>query len=161
MTSYKAFWKLKKIKVKRIISSHGFSHLLCFTEPWTDKQLERLFLFSMMWSLGALLELNDREKMEEFILAHPSKLDWPKCRENETIFEYLVAPENGRWQHWSERVEDFVYPPDRVLDYNSILVPNVDNVRTGYLIQTIAKQSKAVLLTGEQVYQYWSPLTTY
>lgn len=119
-----------------------------FAEAWTDKQLERLFLFAMMWSLGAVLELDHREKMEAFALAHPSKMDWPKCRENETIFEYLVNPENGRWQHWSERVEDFIYPPDRILDYNSILVPNVDNVRTAFLINTIAKQDKAVLLIG-------------
>lgn len=104
-----------------------------------------------MWSVGAVLELDDRSKMEAFVLSHPSKLDWPKCREDETIFEYVVNPENGRWQHWSERVEDFVYPPDSILEYNSILVPNVDNVRTAFLIDTIAKQTKAVLLIGKLI----------
>nr|XP_023019976.1 dynein heavy chain 8, axonemal [Leptinotarsa decemlineata] len=117
---------------------------------WTDKQLERLFLFSTMWSLGAILELDDRAKLEEFALAHPSKLDWPKCNENETIFEYVVNPENGRWEHWSRRVEEFVYPTDSILEFTSILVPNVDNVRTAFLIHTVAKQNKAVLLIGEQ-----------
>lgn len=101
-----------------------------------------------MWSLGAALELNDREKLEEFAIAN-SRLDWPKCQAGETIFEYVVG-ENGRWQHWSDRVEEFIYPTDQVLEYAGILVPNVDNVRTAFLIHTIAKQNKAVLLIGRR-----------
>lgn len=117
---------------------------------WTDKQLERLVLFAMMWSVGAILELDDRLKMEQFVQTHTAKLDWPKCGENETIFEYVVNPKTGTWEHWSERVEEFVYPTDSVLEFTNILVPNVDNVRTAFLIDTIAKQNKAVLLIGEQ-----------
>ncbi|XP_017775151.1 PREDICTED: dynein heavy chain 8, axonemal [Nicrophorus vespilloides] len=115
----------------------------------TDRHLEHLFLFSVMWSLGAALELDDRVKWEEFVLTHPSRMNWPKVQERETIFEYVVSVE-GKWEHWSERVEQFLYPSDHVLEYASILVPNVDNVRTAFLIETIAKQNKAVLLIGEQ-----------
>ena len=43
-----------------------------------------------MWSTGALLELDDRAKMEQFMLKHESKLNYPKLKEDETIFEYLV-----------------------------------------------------------------------
>lgn len=101
-----------------------------------------------MWSLGAVLELDDRARMEQFVLTHTAKLDWPKCKENETIFEYVVNPETGFWQHWSNRVEDFIYPIDSILEFTNILVPNVDNVRTVFLIDNIAKQNKAVLLIG-------------
>ncbi|XP_062548437.1 dynein axonemal heavy chain 8 [Armigeres subalbatus] len=114
-----------------------------------DKHLERLFLFSVMWSLGAVLELEDREKMGEFIAKHPSKMKWPKLQPGETIFEYVVSQE-GTWEHWNTRVEEYIYPSDSVPEFASILVPNVDNVRTAYLIDLIAKQSKAVLLIGEQ-----------
>lgn len=48
------------------------------------------------------------------------------------------------------QVPEYVYPKDQVPDYSSILVPNVDNVRTDFLMQTIVKQRKAVLLIGEQ-----------
>ena len=65
------------------------------------------------------------------------------------MFEYVVD-DDGEWLHWSSRVEKYVYPPDKVPEYASILVPNVDNVCTTYLIDAIAKQHKAVLLIGEQ-----------
>jgi len=47
-------------------------------------------------------------------------------------------------------VPEYNYPKDMVPDYASILVPNVDNIRTDFLMQTIMKQGKAVLLIGEQ-----------
>lgn len=116
----------------------------------TDRHIERLFLFAVMWSLGACLELDDRQKMQEFVMKGGTlKMDWPKLQPEETIFEYLVT-EEGTWQHWNNRVEEYIYPDDSIPEYSSILVPNVDNVRTAFLIHLIAKQEKAVLLIGEQ-----------
>ncbi|KAG8014343.1 Dynein heavy chain 8 [Nibea albiflora] len=114
-----------------------------------SKRLERLFVFCLMWSLGALLELEDRDKLEAYIRAHESSIDVPHIQPGETMFEYMVNP-NGEWCHWNNHVGEYVYPTDLVPDYASILVPNVDNTRTSFLLETIAKQRKAVLLIGEQ-----------
>ena len=53
--------------------------------------LERLYIFCVMWSVGALLELDDRAKMEEFTRAN-LELDLPPIAEgsHDTIFEFLV-----------------------------------------------------------------------
>uniref|UniRef100_A0A8D0CSV5 Dynein, axonemal, heavy chain 5 n=1 Tax=Sander lucioperca TaxID=283035 RepID=A0A8D0CSV5_SANLU len=111
----------------------------------------RLFVFAVMWSLGAVLELDDRAKMEAFLKVgnHSSSLDLPLTQDEQTIFEFTVN-EQGQWEHWSNKVPEYVYPKDHVPDYSSILVPNVDNVRTDFLMTTIVKQRKAVLLIGEQ-----------
>ncbi|XP_041805872.1 dynein heavy chain 8, axonemal-like [Chelmon rostratus] len=113
------------------------------------EHLERLFVFCLMWSLGGLLELEDRDKLEAYIRAHDSNIDVPQTQPGETMFEYMVSP-NGEWCHWNNHVGEYVYPTDHVPDYASILVPNVDNTRTSFLLETVAKQRKAVLLIGEQ-----------
>ncbi|XP_015212531.2 dynein axonemal heavy chain 5 isoform X1 [Lepisosteus oculatus] len=118
----------------------------------TREHLGRLYVFALMWSVGALLELEGRRKLETWLRGHKNiRLDLPSipAGSEDTMFDYHVTSE-GQWVHWNMRVEEYIYPPDSTPEYGSILVPNVDNVRTDFLIQTIAKQGKAVLLIGEQ-----------
>ncbi|KAI2655575.1 Dynein axonemal heavy chain 5 [Labeo rohita] len=116
------------------------------------EHMERLYVFALMWSVGALLELDDRMKLERWLRHHDNiRLDLPNIppHSEDTMFDFYVT-NDGHWVHWNTRVEEYIYPPDSTPEYGSILVPNVDNVRTDFLIQTIAKQGKAVLLIGEQ-----------
>ncbi|KAB0360488.1 hypothetical protein FD754_004644 [Muntiacus muntjak] len=115
------------------------------------EHLHKLFVFALMWSLGALLELESRDKLEAFLRSHESKLDLPEIPKGltQTMYEFYVT-DYGDWDHWNKKLQQYYYPTDSVPEYSSILVPNVDNVRTNFLIDTIAKQHKAVLLTGEQ-----------
>ena len=52
----------------------------------------------------------------------------------------------GEWSHWDTKVKEYHYPKETTPDYGTILVPNVDNVRTDFLIHTIAKQGKQQIL---------------
>ncbi|XP_069476735.1 dynein axonemal heavy chain 5-like [Ambystoma mexicanum] len=115
----------------------------------SQEHVSRLFVFALMWSVGALLELDDRVKMESFIRSHAATLELPAVSGDETIFEFVIN-DSGQWDHWSKKVPEYIYPKDSVPEYASILVPNVDNVRTDFLMHTIMKQGKAVLLIGEQ-----------
>lgn len=40
----------------------------------SERYLERTFLFGMMWTLGAVLEINERDKLEEYFIKHNSKM---------------------------------------------------------------------------------------
>ncbi|VDK35146.1 unnamed protein product [Dibothriocephalus latus] len=106
----------------------------------TRAYLEKLIVFAGMWSLGAALEIADRQKVEA-VMRELEELPLPPCSEEETMFEYVVGPK-GVWEHWSTRVPEYIYPKDRTPDYTQILVPNVDNTRTDFLIHAIARQTK-------------------
>uniref|UniRef100_A0A8C3PI70 Uncharacterized protein n=2 Tax=Charadriiformes TaxID=8906 RepID=A0A8C3PI70_9CHAR len=119
-----------------------------------EKQLSkehtvRLFIFAVMWSVGALLEPDDRLKMELFLRKHSAVKELPAVNGEETMFEFGINA-CGQWEHWSKKVPEYIYPKDSVPEYTSILVPNVDSVRTDFLMHTIMRQGKAVLLIGEQ-----------
>jgi len=51
----------------------------------------------------------------------------------------------GEWDHWQNSVLDFQYPDSATIDFGSMLVPNVDSVRTEYLLNTIAKLGKVTM----------------
>lgn len=58
----------------------------------SPEHLGRLYVFAIMWSLGALLELDDREKMQEFMVDRCA-VDLPPFGSHPpgtTIFEFLV-----------------------------------------------------------------------
>lgn len=51
-----------------------------------------------MWSLGALLELESRDKLEAFIRAHDNKLDLPGISpgSSQTMYEFYVTDKGKR-----------------------------------------------------------------
>ena len=61
---------------------------------------ERLFVFTLMWSIGAFLELDDRSKIEDW-LRHSEetekKLDLPVIPSDSdaTMFDYMVDHNGG------------------------------------------------------------------
>lgn len=122
-------------------------------ELFSVEHLHRLYIFAMTWSFGALLNTEDRQKLDCFVHEKFVDFDFPTEESDpdaqQSIFDYFVT-KTGNWQNWKTLVTNYVYPEYATPDFSSILIPIVDNVRIDYLIGSIAQQERAVLLIGEQ-----------
>lgn len=81
----------------------------------TREHYERLYIFTLMWSIGAYLELDDRAKMEEYMRnSEDFKLDMPVIpQESEaTMFEYLVDEKGNICTQFCVRCISILTPKD-------------------------------------------------
>nr|XP_033322692.1 dynein heavy chain 5, axonemal isoform X1 [Megalopta genalis] len=120
-------------------------------QPMTADHLKRFYVFTLVWSIGALLETPDREKYDSYLRGNFESLDLPVSEKysNAKVFDFFVT-EKGKWDTWNSMVTNYIYPEYSSPDYSNVLVPIPDNVRIQYLIDLIGRQDKAVLLIGEQ-----------
>uniref|UniRef100_A0A8W7PQG3 Dynein, axonemal, heavy chain 5 n=1 Tax=Anopheles coluzzii TaxID=1518534 RepID=A0A8W7PQG3_ANOCL len=103
----------------------------------------------MIYLLDGLIPDTGEDEQKEVVSNTGSIEGKYREKPDSTIFDFFVSP-TGSWQLWKTLVTPYVYPELSTPDYLSILVPIADNVRIDYLIQTIVKQERGVLLIGEQ-----------
>jgi dynein heavy chain len=108
--------------------------------------MEKVFIWAMCWSLGALLELEDRKKFNHKLKEVADKAQFPPVGD-ETAFEYFVNPE-GQWQHWKTRVKDWHYPTDVDPSFGDLLLPTLDSLRYVDQLTMLVPAGKPVLFTG-------------
>lgn len=114
----------------------------------TEVRIEKIFLYCLAWTLGGLLETEDRRKFDSYLRTIDKAGAMPKIAEGETIFEYFVAT-NGQWSQW--KAPHWVYPANQEkLDFSNLLVPTVDSTRASYNCMHMHKQRKAVCMVGAE-----------
>ena len=62
-----------------------------------------------------------------------------------TVFEYFWDGERVGWVPWVQLVPDYVHRPE--LQFNQILVPTVDTVRTTWILDILVKRQCPVRYT--------------
>ncbi|CAM39085.2 putative dynein heavy chain [Leishmania braziliensis MHOM/BR/75/M2904] len=106
---------------------------------------EKIFWFSMSWSFGGTLELQDRSKFDQFVRSKFSAL--PPLAEGQ-IFDFLLNCKTGEWEPWSHYLEQWRYPGDDRLDFSSLFIPTADSVRLHYLAKCNFLQNRPTLFIG-------------
>lgn len=139
------------------------------SEEQKESFLEGVFLFCLVWSVGASTGSDGRlafDKLLREIIAGPlsdktrekfrilEKVDAPPqpCRcpfpEEGTVYEYRFVKEGlGRWEQWQEKIKD-PEPIAKDLSFNQIIVPTVDTVRYMYLMDLLVSHAKPTLFVG-------------
>jgi dynein heavy chain len=109
--------------------------------------IERIFLYSLFWSVGGLLEHDARVKLDEFVRKYDKNNNMPNCGPEETIYEYMLDEKTCEWKVW--RPPQWHYPVGiEKLDFSNLLVPTMDSTRAGYNCMHMHKQRKAICMVG-------------
>ena len=116
--------------------------------PSFERNVERIFLYALCWSVAGLLEYEDRVKFDQHLREIDASAMPELLAEGDTIFEYLVEPATCAWRKVAP--PGWQYPRGEKLDFSNLLVPTMDSTRANYIMRHMHKQGKAtpVLIVG-------------
>ncbi|XRB21521.1 dynein axonemal heavy chain [Pseudoscourfieldia marina] len=123
------------------------AHGINFASPPEELNpiIGRVFAFSYVWSIGANVHADSHDELDDFVREHLQ----PVCQfpGGGSVMDYVLdftTPEVPLVQ-WT--VPEFVY--DLNTPFFQLIVPTIDTVRFGYLIETLLDVQRPVLYTGE------------
>ena len=125
--------------------------------------LDSLFLFALVWSIGASVDQEGRvkfdamlrqllagdvpEELKIWMTAEPRKVTKLIPDANSaTVYDFVFDKATGQWAKWTATQEDA--PIAEEATYTSIIVPTVDTIRYTYLIDTFVLHQKNFLFVG-------------
>ncbi|XP_068697910.1 dynein axonemal heavy chain 8-like [Montipora foliosa] len=114
------------------------------TDIGGELHIERLFIFSLIWSFGALLDETDKRKFSEILLSLTSAL--PDYDQEISVFDYYVD-ESGEWDPWQSRVPEVSYFDAADL-LGDVFVDTIDTIRTRQFMELASASGRNILLTG-------------
>lgn len=134
-------------------------------------QLEGIFFFSCIWSLGAPLNQLSRERFSELFHGLSNKDFPPELYEKYQIpqhiralqlqkpfiftipkkgvvFDYRFIKEGkGKWKLWSDEIAS-APPLSRDIPANQIIITTVETIRVYALLDLLTRNGKSILLVG-------------
>eukprot|EP01060_Flectonema_neradi_P004124 TRINITY_DN12705_c0_g1_i2.p1 TRINITY_DN12705_c0_g1~~TRINITY_DN12705_c0_g1_i2.p1 ORF type:complete len:4231 (+),score=761.72 TRINITY_DN12705_c0_g1_i2:111-12803(+) len=104
-----------------------------------------IFAFCFIWSIGGNVDEKSRELFDQF--ARETLEDVVMFSGPNSVFDYQVDVKNRNFIGWESSVPEFLYDPK--VPYFDILVPTVDTYRYSFLLKTLLRVKKPVLLSGQ------------
>jgi dynein heavy chain len=105
-------------------------------------KMDKFFIFCLMWSVGACIVGEDREKFNQFVV----NLAQQVLPQN-SLYENAFDMKKMGFQKWSDQVEAYAAPANK--KFASILVPTVDTVTYAWLLNQSVQRKAPVMFCGE------------
>lgn len=103
--------------------------------------LEGIFVYCVLWSIGAQLTESNRGRFELNLRKIPTKYPLP---EDKSLFSLYFCVEKCCWESWEMKVPDFEYSSDQ---FHKIIVPTPMSELYSHLLDRLVAR-KPVLLAG-------------
>jgi dynein heavy chain len=136
---------------------------ISFTEEKKQELLECLFMFSLTWSIGAVIDNAGRAIWDSFLREKISstfvymyynlpylsgrgfKRPFPK---DGTVYDYFFNFDDKNWCSWLETPGAKTFKLDSTVPLHDLLIPLNDNVSRKYLVELLMTEGKPVMLYG-------------
>eukprot|EP00940_MAST-03C_sp_MAST-3C-sp2_P002393 g2393.t1 len=111
-------------------------------------ELEKLFIFSMAWSIGGLLGLDDRGKLDEYLRQIDEDMMPERTDGTETVFDYFVDMSAMDWELWELPEAGSQSGGVTMPNVSNILVPTIDSMRSAYLMDRYLSHDVPIMMVG-------------
>lgn len=89
-------------------SSDSVQQQMNETDSFFGRLIEMIFVFSLIWSIGASVDDDGRKKID--LIFRETEGTFPN---KDTVFEFYVDINNRTWLHWEEDLKDgWKYDPE-------------------------------------------------
>lgn len=105
------------------------------------------FAFCYVWSIGGNLRSSNWDAFDTYVRNQFEDNPDAKLGSGGDLFSYYVDVQYRRMDLWERIVPKFVYDPNK--PYFEMLVPTIDTMRYGYLMEKLLNVNRSVLFTGE------------
>ena len=115
------------------------------------KRVDGAFLISLIWSLGCTSDDKGRAKfndaLRELLMAEGAPKVTASLPDKNTVYDWAWVTKEMKFKSWLEIVPQFTIP-DKA-QFQDILVPTLDTIRYGYILETQIRNDYPVLFCGD------------
>ncbi len=104
--------------------------------------MEKLYIFCLIWSVGACLLQEERPKFDEFLKGISGTILPPG-----SLYDQYIDVKTLNLDLWEKKVTVYEAPADK--KFSSILVPTVDTTRYSWLLNVLLATKKPVMFCGD------------